>query len=217
MPSVLPQQILPQTAPLGSVQIEGQDIPVIIDVNWYLLLYNLCQQALSTPSAPIPITPADVITYGDIDVFSIDPLSTQSAVTNLQALDTQMSMALTTDIASLPRQIVNVQELLSDQEAIPTLRDLTNALVYGQDTLLPDVVPQAQPSQAVTVGASPYTYTALASGALAVSGGTISAISIIRQGVTVATGVISGVLPVSRRDQVTITYTVLPTVVFLPT
>jgi hypothetical protein len=44
----------------------------------------------------------------------------------------------------------------------------------------------------------------------------VSAVVIIRQGVTVPTGLVDGLIPVSRLDQVQITYAVAPTVNFLP-
>lgn len=58
---------------------------------------------------------------------------------------------------------------------------------------LPEPAPVAQPVQIVTPGVSPFIYTALANGVLSVTGGAVSAVSIIRQGVTVATGITSSI------------------------
>jgi hypothetical protein len=66
------------------------------------------------------------------------------------------------------------------------------AALIGVTPLLPDPVPAAQPVQTVTASASPFTYTALANGVLSVTGGSVSSVFIIRQGVTVATGITSG-------------------------
>jgi hypothetical protein len=41
--AALPNQILPQTVPLGKADKDGY---VTIDINWYLLLYNLCRSGL---------------------------------------------------------------------------------------------------------------------------------------------------------------------------
>lgn len=70
-------------------------------------------------------------------------------------------------------------------------RGLANLRAQVLGSLLPDPVPMAQSVQAVTVGASPFTYTALANGALSITGGAMSAVSIIRQGISVATGIAS--------------------------
>jgi hypothetical protein len=74
------------------------------------------------------------------------------------------------------------------QQAYRKTENLAAILAGGA---LVDPVPMAQPVQTVTVGASPFTYTALANGVLSVTGGSVSIVSIIRQGVTVATGISS--------------------------
>jgi len=93
---------------------------------------------------------------------------------------------------------------------------LVNALVLGLDGLQQDPTPRAQPSSVVTVTGSPFTFTAAFNGSLAISAGTVSAVAVIRQGTTVATGITAGLIPVSRLDQVQITYTAAPAAVFLP-
>lgn len=69
---------------------------------------------------------------------------------------------------------------------------------------------------AVVVGASPYAYQANESGSLSVKGGTVSVISITRAAVVFVTGLTSGIIPVSLGDTITVTYTVLPTLTFIP-
>lgn len=86
------------------------------------------------------------------------------------ALDAANLFAQTADIPQAYRRINNLAALLASAP-------------------LPDPAPAAQPVQAVTVGASPFTYTALANGVLSVTGGAVSNVSIIRQGVSVATGI----------------------------
>jgi hypothetical protein len=70
---------------------------------------------------------------------------------------------------------------------------------------------------ALTIGASPYTYVAAVKGSLIVSGGTVSAIAFSRDGSTFyATGQTAGMFPLNARDSLRVTYTVLPTVTFVP-
>lgn len=67
-------------------------------------------------------------------------------------------------------------------------------------------------------GASPLTYTAIARGQAIVSGGTVSAIELSRDGETFySTGLTAGLFPMSAQDQLRVTYTVVPTtLVFVP-
>lgn len=69
----------------------------------------------------------------------------------------------------------------------------------------------------VVIGASPYSYSALRQGALIVSGGTVSLIEFSRDGITYYdTGQTSGMFPINASDVIRITYTVAPTVTFVP-
>lgn len=94
---------------------------------------------------------------------------------------------------SSPFDALDAANLFAQTADIPqAYQHITNlAALIGSNTLLPDPEPAAQPVQAVTVGASPFTYTALANGLLSVTGGAVSSASIIRQGVSVATGITS--------------------------
>jgi hypothetical protein len=70
---------------------------------------------------------------------------------------------------------------------------------------------------AVTPGVSPYIYSAPVRGSLIVSGGTVSAIAFSRDGTTFyVTGQTAGMFLLAAADQLRITYTVLPTVTFVP-
>lgn len=75
----------------------------------------------------------------------------------------------------------------------------------------------AQPTQPAA-GASPYTYTNTTGSpvTLYVAGGTVSAISIARQGTALVTGFTAGAFRLSQNDSVTITYTVAPTLTLVP-
>lgn len=67
----------------------------------------------------------------------------------------------------------------------------------------------------ITVGASVFDYVAPATGYVVLTGGTVSAISFGRGGVFTALGVIVGIFPVSRKDTIRVTYTVVPTMTFI--
>lgn len=70
----------------------------------------------------------------------------------------------------------------------------------------------------VTLGASPYTYSAPVRGSVIVNGGTVTVIAFSRDGVTFyTTGQTSGMFLLNAADQLRITYAVAPTVTFVPT
>lgn len=73
------------------------------------------------------------------------------------------------------------------------------------------------PAQAITVGASPYTYTAPLYGSVVISGGTVSAVALSRDGSTfIATGQTAGQFVLTVGDQLKITHTGAPTATFVP-
>lgn len=70
---------------------------------------------------------------------------------------------------------------------------------------------------AVTVTASPWIYTAPSQGFVIVTGGTVSLVQFSRMpGTFYPTGQTVGTFPVSQNDQLKITYTVMPTITFVP-
>ena len=71
-------------------------------------------------------------------------------------------------------------------------------------------------AETVTPGASPYTFTANRDGLLIVQGGTVSRIDYIRLASTVQIGVVAGLFPVQLGDGIKVTYTVVPTVTYIP-
>lgn len=69
----------------------------------------------------------------------------------------------------------------------------------------------------VTVTASPFTYQAASKGFMVVQGGTVSLIQFTRDGVTnVTTGQTSGCIPLCQGDSVIVTYSILPTLTWVP-
>lgn len=69
----------------------------------------------------------------------------------------------------------------------------------------------------VTLSGSPFSFTASTKGTLAVSGGTVSNVSLSRARVTgVNVGFTSGLVPMSQGDVVRVTYSAPPTINFIP-
>jgi hypothetical protein len=187
--SLLPGQIIPQGVSFGRADPDGN---VTISTNWWLFFYNISQNVLGVGSG-LP-------TGGLIELESTD------------------SDASDTDATSLRLPIAGLQ--VNYPELPPTANDfpaIARAILLAQDSLLPDPSPLAQPVSSVFPSGSPFTYKASFSGAVAVSGGTVSNIAISRQGTSVATGVTAGVFPLSRYDSLIVTYSSAPTMVFLPT
>jgi hypothetical protein len=69
----------------------------------------------------------------------------------------------------------------------------------------------------VVVGPSPFIYTALKRGSMIVNGGTVSLIEFSRDGVTFFdVGATAGMFALNASDQLRVTYTVPPTMTFVP-
>lgn len=72
------------------------------------------------------------------------------------------------------------------------------------------------PVMAVAVGVSPYSFLGREPGSLLISGGTVTAIHLLRGSVDLnITGTV-GLIPVQIADTIVVTYSVLPTIQFLP-
>lgn len=190
--SLLPQQILPQSAPVGYLDIDGKS--VIIEKGWWLLIYNLCLQIL-----------------GNQGGTGVSSALQALALTDIEAADS--------DAIALRRPVSSLEVTAFDESQIPEsyLPGIARALLLAQDPLLPDPVPLAQPVKAITPTGSVFSYTLPFNGQVAVTGGIVSAIAIVRQGTSVATGAISGLFMGSRGDIVQVTYSSIPTMSFLPT
>jgi hypothetical protein len=67
----------------------------------------------------------------------------------------------------------------------------------------------------LTLGASPWSYQAPAKGFVIIRGGTVSAVQFTRS-VTTLTGQTQGVFPMSQGDTLAITYSVLPSLTWVP-
>lgn len=69
-----------------------------------------------------------------------------------------------------------------------------------------------------TPGASPYTFTASVKGFMLITGGTVSLVEFSRDGTTFYSyGTTSGQFTLNSADRLRVTYTVTPTMTFVPT
>lgn len=96
---------------------------------------------------------------------------------------------------------------------VPAVTASTGFFSYPWLTFFQRLASQPSAISPVTVGASPFSYTAGASGFLNISGGTVSSTTLTRAGTTITADT---PVPVANNDVVTITYSVKPTVSFIP-
>ena len=119
-------------------------------------------------------------------------------------------------------------EMAAEDAGGDTAQGAAFALAMGDDAAGSDVdpllavmladgpdAPQTPKQMAVTVGASPYAYSAPERGAVLVTGGTVSAVTYSRDGATTYAMPVSGSFPVGTGDILTVTYTVVPTMAFV--
>lgn len=100
---------------------------------------------------------------------------------------------------------------------VPAVDTATGLLTQGWFGYLAQLAGAPGPIVAVTLGPSPFAYKAPSSGAVAVSGGTVSSITLARARVSgVNVGFTSGSISVAANDVVTITYSAAPTINFIP-
>jgi hypothetical protein len=83
----------------------------------------------------------------------------------------------------------------------------------GENALL---VPAKALASAVTVGASPFAYTMPSDGFVLITAGTVSLVEYGRQAVFNTVGIITGQVVAKVGDQIRVTYSVLPTMKFIP-
>ena len=189
--SLLPSTILPESTPIGRVRQNGE---VSIDHNWWLLLYNICLNALGTANSLSPDA-LQGIANTDTDIADTDAISLQQAIANLQ------------------KQVIQPEDVVVSASELPAI---ARALLLAQDPLLPDAIAAAQPVSAIAPTGSPFAYVAPFAGSVAITGGSVSGVVLLRQGTSVPTGLTTGLFPVSRGDTLTISYGSAPTLTFIP-
>ena len=94
--------------------------------------------------------------------------------------------------------------------------DALKRIVHPWDSYLQQFT-QAPPNiQSTTVGVSPFDYTAREPGNLIIIGGTVTGVSLIRGAVTIILASTTQIIPVAINDIVRVSYSVLPTLQFIP-
>lgn len=174
---------------------DGQTVAPV----WYIFLSNINALLGGVASGGVAPTTAD-------DAVALQSIT---AAANLGELG-----------VTAGKQAVDAQRLLAtlrnDQDPIAQRRAL-DALIRALTS--PGIVPaspRAQPEASITVGASPFTYTAPFDGSVLVTGGTISNATITRNSAHSTGFTPPFMIPLSRLDQLSVTYTVAPTMTFFP-
>ncbi len=103
---LLPEQIPPQTVSFGNVSKSGG---LMVDINWYLFLYNLASKVLS-PSSSSPVSQVDLLDMIDLE-------------------------AATTDISTLHQEVETIKNQLSFFEEEERIRAGTPESVTGTSPL----------------------------------------------------------------------------------
>jgi hypothetical protein len=85
----------------------------------------------------------------------------------------------------------------------------------ASDTLDAAIKPSTAAPVAVTVGASPYTYTATADGLLNIFSGTVTKLEYLRGAVYTEIGPLNSLLLVLSGDAIRVTYSAVPTLTFI--
>lgn len=94
------------------------------------------------------------------------------------------------------------------------LKGQTNRVWYRFFQALWQGTPPSNESK-VVVGGSPFSYVVPSRGFVILSGGTVTAVQFTRS-VTTLTGQTSGIFPMNQGDTLTVTYSALPSVTFVP-
>jgi hypothetical protein len=164
---------------------------------WFQFFVQLWRRTGTGSGGDGQLTIADVLSYETTvapstsdsvrDVLGLEATLNQLASRQPDPIATEMTMAIPS-VAVAPSEIT--MALMSDSMA-------------------------TQAPKAVTLGASPATYTATYRQALHITGGTVSAISLARSGTSLALAATTNLIELSAGDQVTVTYTALPTTTVL--
>lgn len=114
------------------------------------------------------------------------------------------------------------QPVLNQQVALVTVRDNkgitigSGFIVSPWNIFFQQLTQQAPEVAAITLTGSPFNYKANQNGTLIISGGTVSAIALVRGIVIIPLSTVRPLsVPISIGDTVRVTYTVAPTLQFL--
>lgn len=97
----------------------------------------------------------------------------------------------------------------------PLVDKVTGLIKRPWNSFLQQFVQPPPAFMAISVTASPFSYTVKEPGMVTITGGTVSNVALTRGTVTINFGSIN-LVPVGINDIVTVTYSVLPTIKFVP-
>jgi hypothetical protein len=162
---------------------------------WYLFLLNLFNQAGGSSGVTLEdvqlleAIDADVVPPNPADVLSYEP----------------------EPIFTLP----DAEYEFSDDSRAFLTQLIQDAMLLGYEP--EQAAAQAQPVAVITVGASPYSYTAMMPGSVIVEGGGVSALEFSRDGSTYySTGSYYGMFALEKGDILRATYVSAPNMTFVP-
>ena len=212
----LPEQIPPPSEPIG---YDNDGRPITADYGWYLFLYNLFIQTISQ-GANVPASQSDWIDMVDLDAATTDQIQAYRQISNIEEqISEELSLA---DVMRIEKQALNIAQSASPEITFADIqkihRELTNLYLLATDEFLQDPLPPAGAVIPIIPGVSPYTYTAIHDGTIAISGTASTNINIIRYGVSVPTGMTDGTIPMRKKDQIQISWSgaTAPTMNYLP-
>jgi len=211
----------------------GPDIPFLDDAGnislvWYQWLVAIWQRTggaagessvNSLAGASGDITVPQLVTAGIAPLASPDLTGLPTAPTAAPGVNTTQIATTAYVMAETALAIIPLATLAS-----PGLTGIPTAPTPPNDTNTAQLATTAFVSniyrlheEVVTVGASPFAYTPPISGAVIVSGGTITAMTLKRNfGTAYETGSVAGSFRMTAHDTIEITYSVAPTMVFFP-
>ena len=200
---------LQSDVPLINVPLVGADGR--LNQIWFTFFVQLWRRTGSGTGGNGQLTIADVLSFEVTDA----PLAQDTSNSSLG-----LEATLPT-IASFPSPISHEATYAASYFIDPMSVEMTGYRI-SESSVAPEILAaqfsdsmSAESAKAVTLGASPATYTATYRQTFHITGGTISAISLIRSGTSLALGTGTNLIELSAGDQVTVTYTVLPTTTIL--
>lgn len=200
MPTAL--SLFPARVPIGSVTPDGK---VFMTPEFYRALQSVMQA-----------TTGEENTF--TDVF-MPPSTEQSAFAEFVQTNPQYEadfLPQTWIPANGEQCIPEVMQPQTSEQFSPEVQQPLSCDEFILEVAQPVDTRSMSPVEAVTVGASPNTYTADRDGYLTIQGGTVSKIEYVRRAAATDTGVTAGMFTILVGDGLTVTYTVAPTITFIP-
>ena len=176
------------------------------------------ENGLLTPAAVRALTELAARSGGQLGDLGLDsfsePFAANADISQISDLVMQfeaMSMQHVDATSLYPiEQQRDTQSEVSQALNQPETASNTTEMVFATESN------ETTPIVAVTPSGSPFAYIAKKPGSVSVAGGTVTAISITRNGTAVTLGATAGLFTLSTGDTITVAYVVAPTIDFIP-